>query len=90
MTRGKMIWGVKEIPTSKHLTWISFIRRRFDSPISTYPRHALQLEGSIMTGRHTNRINVFHTISGRSMLFEDEVLLSQVLAPKWIYQWDVW
>lgn len=36
--------------------------------------------GSLMTGRHTNRINVFHTISGRSLLFEDEVLLPQVLA----------
>ena len=36
--------------------------------------------GSIMTGRHTNRLNVFHTISGRSLLFEDEVLLPQVLA----------
>jgi hypothetical protein len=28
--------------------------------------------GSLMTGRHTNRLNVFHTISGRSLLFEDE------------------
>jgi arylsulfatase A-like enzyme len=36
--------------------------------------------GSIMTGRHTNRVNVFHTISGRSLLFEDERLLPQVLA----------
>lgn len=35
--------------------------------------------GSLMTGRHTNRINVFHTISGRSMLWEDEVILPQVL-----------
>lgn len=36
--------------------------------------------GSLMTGRHTNRVNTFHTITGRSLLFEDEVLLSQVLA----------
>ncbi|MDW7692183.1 arylsulfatase [Flammeovirgaceae bacterium SG7u.111] len=36
--------------------------------------------GSLMTGRHTNRLNVFHTIAGRSLLFEDEVLLPQVLA----------
>ena len=36
--------------------------------------------GSLMTGRHTNRLNVFHTIAGRSILFEDEVLLPQVLA----------
>ncbi len=35
---------------------------------------------SIMTGRHCNRINVFHTIAGRSMVFNDEVLLPQVLA----------
>lgn len=35
---------------------------------------------SIMTGRHTNRLNVFHTISGRSILYEDEVILPQVLA----------
>ncbi len=35
--------------------------------------------GSLMTGRHTNRINVFHTISGRSILWEDEVILPQVL-----------
>jgi len=36
--------------------------------------------GSLMTGRHTNRVNVFHTITGRSLLFEDERLLPQVLA----------
>lgn len=35
---------------------------------------------SIMTGRHCNRINVFHTIAGRSIVFNDEVLLPQVLA----------
>jgi len=34
--------------------------------------------GALMTGRHTNRLNVFHTISGRSLLFEDEVILPQV------------
>lgn len=34
---------------------------------------------SIMTGRHTNRLNMFHTIAGRSLLFEDEVLLPEVL-----------
>lgn len=36
--------------------------------------------GSLMTGRHTNRVNVFHTISGRSLLFEDEVILPQIFA----------
>jgi len=36
--------------------------------------------GALMTGRHTNRVNVFHTITGRSLLFEDEVILPQVLA----------
>lgn len=36
--------------------------------------------GALMTGRHTNRLNVFHTISGRSLLFEDEVLLPEVLS----------
>jgi arylsulfatase A-like enzyme len=35
--------------------------------------------GALMTGRHTNRVNVFHTISGRSMLFEDETLIPQIL-----------
>ncbi|MFI3265172.1 MAG: arylsulfatase [Rikenellaceae bacterium] len=35
---------------------------------------------SIMTGRHCNRVNVFHTIAGRSIVFNDEVLLPQVLA----------
>lgn len=35
---------------------------------------------SIMTGRHCNRVNVFHTIQGRSILFNDEVLLPEVLA----------
>jgi len=36
--------------------------------------------GSLMSGRHTNRVNVFHTITGRSLLFEDEVILPQVFA----------
>ncbi|MRI01307.1 sulfatase-like hydrolase/transferase [Kriegella sp. EG-1] len=36
--------------------------------------------GAIMTGRHTNRLNVFHTIAGRSLLLEDEVLLPQIFA----------
>ncbi|MFI3279256.1 MAG: arylsulfatase [Rikenellaceae bacterium] len=35
---------------------------------------------AIMTGRHCNRVNVFHTIAGRSIVFNDEVLLPQVLA----------
>lgn len=35
---------------------------------------------ALLTGRHTNRLNCFHTIAGRSLLFEDEVLLSEVLA----------
>lgn len=33
-----------------------------------------------MTGRHSNRINVYHTITGRSLLFEDEQLFPEVLA----------
>lgn len=36
--------------------------------------------GALMSGRHTNRVNVFHTITGRSLLFEDEVILSQIFA----------
>ncbi|MEO9894151.1 arylsulfatase [Aurantibacter sp.] len=36
--------------------------------------------GAIMTGRHTNRLNVFHTIAGRSLLLADEVLLPQIFA----------
>ncbi len=36
--------------------------------------------GSLMTGRHTNRVNVFHTITGRSILFDDEVILPQIFA----------
>lgn len=34
--------------------------------------------GSLMTGRHTNRLNVYHTIAGRSLLYEDELILPQV------------
>lgn len=36
--------------------------------------------GSLMSGRHCNRVNVFHTINGRSILFEDEVILPQIFA----------
>ncbi|MDF7806336.1 arylsulfatase [Pontiellaceae bacterium B12219] len=36
--------------------------------------------GSLMTGRHCNRLNVFHTITGRSLLFEDEVILPELFA----------
>ncbi len=36
--------------------------------------------GSIMTGRHTNRLNTYHTITGRSILYEDEVILPQIFA----------
>ena len=35
---------------------------------------------AIMSGRHCNRVNVYHTIIGRSILFEDELILPQVLA----------
>ncbi|MDW7691208.1 arylsulfatase [Flammeovirgaceae bacterium SG7u.111] len=35
---------------------------------------------SVMSGRHSNRVNVYHTINGRSLLFDDEVILPQVLA----------
>lgn len=36
--------------------------------------------GSLLTGRHTNRLNVYHTITGRSLLYEDELTLPQILA----------
>ena len=36
--------------------------------------------GALMTGRHTNRVNVHHTITGRSMVFGDERFMPQVLA----------
>ncbi len=32
-----------------------------------------------MTGRYTNRLNVYHTISGRSLLYEEEVTLPEIL-----------
>ena len=35
--------------------------------------------GALMSGRHTNRLNVYHTIAGRSLLYEDEVILPQIL-----------
>lgn len=35
--------------------------------------------GALMAGRHTNRLNVYHTIAGRSLLLEDEIILPQVL-----------
>ncbi|MCK9343347.1 MAG: arylsulfatase [Massilibacteroides sp.] len=35
---------------------------------------------SIMTGRHTDRLNCYHTIAGRSIVFGDEVFLPQILA----------
>ncbi|MFI3331243.1 MAG: arylsulfatase [Rikenellaceae bacterium] len=34
----------------------------------------------LMSGRYSNRVGVWHTINGRSLIWEDEVLLSQVLA----------
>jgi arylsulfatase A-like enzyme len=34
----------------------------------------------IMSGRHCNRVNVYHTINGRSLLFEDEQILPQIFA----------
>ncbi len=36
--------------------------------------------GALMTGRHPNRINVYHTITGRSLVYGDERMLPQVLA----------
>lgn len=36
--------------------------------------------GALLTGRHTNRLNVFHTISGRSLLYEEESLLPEILS----------
>ncbi|WP_299668857.1 arylsulfatase [uncultured Polaribacter sp.] len=35
---------------------------------------------ALMTGRHSNRVNAYHTIMGRSLLFEDEVILPQIFA----------
>ena len=36
--------------------------------------------GALMTGRYTNRVGTWHTIAGRSLLFEDERLLPQIFA----------
>ena len=36
--------------------------------------------GAVMTGRHSNRLNVHHTISGRSLVFADEKMLPEVFA----------
>lgn len=35
---------------------------------------------ALMTGRFTDRLNCFHTISGRSQLFKDETIIAQVFA----------
>jgi len=35
---------------------------------------------AIMTGRYTDRLNCYHTIAGRSMVYSDETFLSEVLA----------
>jgi arylsulfatase A-like enzyme len=35
---------------------------------------------SIMTGRYANRVGVWHTIAGRSLLWEDEVTLANVFS----------
>ena len=34
----------------------------------------------IMSGRHANRVNVYHTINGRCLMFEDEATLADVFA----------
>jgi len=36
--------------------------------------------GALMTGRYTNRVGTWHTIAGRSLLFEDEKVMPQVFA----------
>ena len=36
--------------------------------------------GALMTGRYTNRVGTWHTIAGRSLLFEDETILPQIFA----------
>jgi arylsulfatase A-like enzyme len=36
--------------------------------------------GAVMTGRYANRVGPWHTIAGRSLLFEDEKILPQVFA----------
>lgn len=35
---------------------------------------------SLMTGRYANRVGVWHTIGGRSILFDEEVVLPQMLS----------
>ncbi|WP_236973462.1 arylsulfatase [Membranihabitans maritimus] len=34
--------------------------------------------GALMTGRYSNRVGTWHTIGGRSLLFEDEITLPQI------------
>lgn len=36
--------------------------------------------GALMTGRYSNRVGTWHTIAGRSLLYEDETILSQIFA----------
>lgn len=36
--------------------------------------------GALMTGRYTNRVGTWHTIAGRSQLFDDEITLAQLFA----------
>ena len=36
--------------------------------------------GALMTGRYTNWVGTWHTIAGRSLLFEDEKIMPQVFA----------
>ncbi|MEX2565175.1 MAG: arylsulfatase, partial [Cyclobacteriaceae bacterium] len=36
--------------------------------------------GALMTGRYSNRVGTWHTIAGRSLLFEDEKVLPQIFA----------
>ncbi|HYW94908.1 MAG TPA: arylsulfatase [Bacteroidales bacterium] len=35
---------------------------------------------ALLTGRYTDRLNCFHTISGRSQLFKDETIMAQVFS----------
>lgn len=36
--------------------------------------------GALMTGKYTNRVGTWHTIAGRSLLFEEEKIMPQVFA----------
>ncbi|MFH5833777.1 arylsulfatase [Halalkalibaculum sp. DA384] len=36
--------------------------------------------GALMTGRYSNRVGTWHTIAGRSLLYEDEKTLAQIFA----------